>query len=453
MSIIDEVYISGGNFTWISASYEKNMTELANCWYNSSIECLPAYFTSGINFIYLKFEQPKYRTQTFGFEILIDRIEFDVDIVGHGDSNPTIKAEIGGSLVLQIELLDIETDLPIENATVLYEWTYGVGELTEVSPGTYQLSVGLPENLQGNFIFNLIISKEGTVYKTTQSSFLLVIGEPEFPTFIIWIIILISAAIISTLGIMSLRSYVILPRRRRREAELLSRTQKFKDIQNIQAIVAIHRDSGIPLYTKSYSILEKHKKEIFSGFIQAIITVGEEMVGKRRTNGALVDLAEEDGTRTILELDFKYFYCLICDRQDLRIIFILTERASDRMKKQISDLSLGALLELSEQIGNWDGAIHEFETKFPPIVNKYVELFYKEAFTINNAEFLAKIRKEGNLNSMETRILNVIYSIAKSKKEFQLDTIFELIHEKNENLVIDGIETLIKKQLIIPSTK
>ncbi|MFW9952513.1 MAG: hypothetical protein ACFFKA_20525, partial [Candidatus Thorarchaeota archaeon] len=452
-SIVDEIDISGGNFTWISAMYEKNLTEFASYWYNSSIELLPEYFSSGINFIYLRFEHSNYRTETFGFEILIDRIEFDVDMVGHADSNPTIKAKIGGSLKLQLQLNDIKTSQPIENATILYEWKYGVGELAEIAPGTYQLSLSLPENLQGNFIFNLIISKEGTVYKTTQSSCLLVIGEPEIPSFLIYIIILISALIIGALGIMSLRSYVILPRRRRREAELLSRTQRFKDVENIQAIVAIHKDSGIPLYTKSYSILEKHKKEIFSGFIQAIITVGEEMVGKRDQEGELVKIDEQDKTRSILELDFKYFYCLICDRQDLRIIFILTERASDRLKKLISDLSLGAMLELSEQIGNWDGAIHEFETQFPPIINNYIELYFKEPFMINNIENIVKVKKEGELNSIETRILNVVYSIAKSKKEFYLETIFELIHEKNKDIIIDGIETLINKQIIIPSTK
>jgi hypothetical protein len=38
---------------------------------------------------------------------------------------------------------------------------------------------------------------------------------------------------------------VILPRRRKKEAELLARTQKFKDIQNIQALVAIHKDTGL----------------------------------------------------------------------------------------------------------------------------------------------------------------------------------------------------------------
>jgi len=54
---------------------------------------------------------------------------------------------------------------------------------------------------------------------------------------------------------------------------------------------------------------------------------------------------------------------------------------------------------------------------------------------------------------METRILNVLYSIAKSKREFYLETIFEIIHEKNRDIVIDGIEALIKKQVIITSTK
>jgi hypothetical protein len=199
--------------------------------------------------------------------------------------------------------------------------------------------------------------------------------------------------------------------------------------------------------------LEKHKKELFSGFIQAIITVGEEMGGKRETDNDITKIDNEDGTRTILELDFKYFYCLICDRQDLRIIFLLNEKASDRLKKLISDLSLGIMFDLSQLLENWDGAIHEFESQLPPIIAKYVELHYKDAFKINDAEYIASIRKASELNSMETRILNVIYSIAKNKQEFHLETIFEVVHEKNQDLIIDAIETLINKQIIIPSNK
>ena len=327
--------------------------------------------------------------------------------------------------------------------------------VTETSPGTYSVFIDTTF-LDSTGTYRLIFEFSAPGYESQTHIYQFNIVNPPPPPGtnpLFYLIIIISIAVIAILGALSIRSYVILPRKRRKEADLLSRTQKFKDIENIQAIVAIHKDSGIPLYTKSYSILEKHKKEIFAGFIQAIITVGEEMVGKREEGKELVAIDEEDGTRRILELDFKYFYCLICDRQDLRIIFILTERASDRLKNQISDLSLGAMLELSEQIGNWDGAIHEFEEKFPPIVKNYIDLSYKEPFTVNSADFIARLRKEGSLSSMEIRILNVVYSIAKSKQEFKLETIFELIHEKNKDIVIDGIETLIQKKVIIPSSK
>ncbi|GAH09263.1 unnamed protein product, partial [marine sediment metagenome] len=69
------------------------------------------------------------------------------------------------------------------------------------------------------------------------------------------------------------------------------------------------------------------------------------------------------------------------------------------------------------------------------------------------AEYIARLRKESELNSMETRILNVVFSIAKNKKEFYLKTIFDVIHEKNQDLIIDAIETLLSKQIFIPANK
>ena len=52
---------------------------------------------------------------------------------------------------------------------------------------------------------------------------------------------------------------------------------------------------------------------------------------------------------------------------------------------------------------------------------------------------------------MEMRVLNVIYSIYKGKREFELYTIIELIYEENKDLVIDAIESLITRQIIIPN--
>lgn len=447
---VEKIFLDGGSVIFATGSYNQDFVQYANYWYNTSIIFDPLNFDLGINSVYIRFLHPNYTSSTFYFQILVNQIEMNVNTIDFQDSIETYSGE---SLVIRLNVTELVSANYIENTTVSYSWEFGLGNFDELGNGIYEIELVVPDNVQGSFKVSLIISTEDVLYKVKQSSFLVVVSQKELPDIIIWIVLIGLSILIGILGSLSLRSYVFLPRRRRREAELLARTQKFKDIQNIQAIVAIHKDSGIPLYTKSYSILEKHKKEIFSGFIQAIITVGGEMVGSKEEGGETTTLDKEDGSRTILELDFKYFYCLICDRQDLRIIFILTEKASDRLKTQISDLSLGAMLELSEQIGNWDGEIHEFEEKFPSIVNKYIELSYKESFTINNAEYIAKIRKESELNSMEIRILNVIYSIAKSKQEFHLETIFELIHEKNQNIVIDGIETLIKKQVIIPSTK
>ncbi|MHA1486729.1 MAG: hypothetical protein ACTSSC_06110, partial [Promethearchaeota archaeon] len=346
---VEKVFLDGGSAIIAIGSYNQDFIQTANYWYNTSVICDLANFDLGINSVYVRFLHPNYTASTFYFQILVNQIEMNVTTIDFQDS---IDSYAGESLVIRINLTELISANSIENTTISYSWEFGLGNFEEVGNGIYEMELDIPENIHGTFKVSLIISTENVLYKSTQSSFLLVIGEPEFPIFLMGIIIIISAAIITVLGILSLRSYVILPRRRKKEADLLSKTQRFKDIQNIQAIVAIHRYSGIPLYSKSYSILEKRKKELFSGFIQAIITVGEEMVGKRELDGDLTNLDDSDGSRTILELDFKYFYCLICDRQDLRMIFLLNEKASDRLKKLISDLSLGIMFDLSELIEN-----------------------------------------------------------------------------------------------------
>ncbi|MFX1496251.1 MAG: hypothetical protein ACFFBH_01870 [Promethearchaeota archaeon] len=272
------------------------------------------------------------------------------------------------------------------------------------------------------------------------------------PNILLLFILLAAVIIIGILAALSIRSYVILPRRRKKESELLARTQRFKDLSNIQAIVVINKMSGIPIFSKTYSILEKHKKELFSGFIQAITTIGEEIVGRELTEENSELKLKPTQKERLLELDFKYFYCLICDKEDIRIVFVLKEKASPRLKEQITHLALALTLHLSEIIERWDGSLDQFDDLVPPVLNDYIELYYKEPFIIGKTEHIAKLKKESELSSMETRIINVIYSIAKSKSEFYLDYIINSIHEENKDNVIDALESLIQKKLIIPKS-
>lgn len=274
----------------------------------------------------------------------------------------------------------------------------------------------------------------------------------EKPNYILWGILFASIGIGSIFAALSLRSYVILPRKRRKESELLAETQRFKDIRNIQAIVIIHKFSGIPIFSRSYSILEKHNKELFSGFIQAITTIGEEFAQRESVEPNMKESTKGYGTERIMELDFKYFYCLIADLEEVRTVLILKEKSSERLKSQLRQLLLALNLNLSEQLQSWDGSLEQFEVILPPILNEYFELYYKESFQLNirDAEFL-KMTKDKSLNKMEIRVLNVIISVAKSKKNIiNLDTILNLVHEENKDIIIKAIESLIAQKIIIP---
>jgi len=304
-------------------------------------------------------------------------------------------------------------------------------------------------NLNQSLLFNIIISPENFTYKTTQFSFIVIIGEPSegprLPNYLLWIIIVVLVSIISALGILSLRTYVIQPRRRKREAVLLSKTQRFKDLKNIQAIVIIHRLSGIPIFSKSYSILEKHKKELFSGFIQAITTIGEEFVGKK-----VAESEKKYGVEKMIELDFKQFYCLIADIEVIRTVFILKTKSSERLRSQISNLVLALNLKLSRELENWDGSLDDFEIIVPQIVNEYFELYYKESFKFSSDINLIKMKKEKKFTKMELRVINVIQSMSKDKVIVDINNIIELVHEENKDLIIEAIENLIKQKIIIP---
>ncbi|MFX0178768.1 MAG: hypothetical protein ACFE78_01185 [Candidatus Hodarchaeota archaeon] len=392
---------------------------------------------------------------------------------GYKYSNITLKINLGEETILQ--RLESESHIVLNaNSTIRFYYYADFDE--EGIPGAYvTVNISNPSyynvhdlldgyyeiefstvfiDTPGTYILEFEFSAPGYEEQRELYQFNIIYppSDNNGPNILLLIILFTATVIIGVLGALSLRSYVILPRKRKKESRLLARTQRFKDLSNIQAIVIINRMSGIPLFSQSYSILEKHKKELFSGFIQAITTIGEEIVGKNLNHEERESESKIQPKERILELDFKYFYCLVFDKEDIRIVFVLKEKASQRLKEQIMHLSLGLTLQLSEHIENWDGSLDQFEDLVPPIINDYIELYYKEPFIINTPISIAKIRKESELSTMETRILNVIHSIAKNKSEFQLDFIIESVHEHNKDKIIDALESLIQKKVIIPKT-
>ena len=92
-----------------------------------------------------------------------------------------------------------------------------------------------------------------------------------------------------------------------------------------------------------------------------------------------------------------------------------------------------------------------FEEMIPPIINEYIELYYKDAFKISKKINIIKLRKEKALSKMEIRALNVIQSYSERNDNLiNLNNIISLVSEENKDLIIEAIESLIKRKMIIP---
>ena len=446
-AVIEQINLSGGTITFINEQYEQGLVDCGNSWFNTSILISTSNFSLGINYAYIEFQQDNYTTTTFFFQILVNQIEFDVQTIDFQDS---IEVNTGEKIQIRINLTEFGTMDFIENATISYSWDFGLGNFEEIGDGIYELELVIPENIRGNYKITLIILKEGTVYKTTQYSFLLVVKEPEFPIIWIGIILAILAAIISVLGILSLRAYVFLPKKKKRDLELQQRIQLFKDVWNIQAFLVIHKKSGLPIYNKKISIFKNQDETIISGFIQAISIFSEALVDGDTLINKINDAHQDKYSKNVFELDFKYFYLLVCEYEAIRAILIIKERSSNRLRKQLYLLAVAIYAQFPEKLEHFMGSATAFKDGIDVLLNQFLFLYYYEPFSLtNNESYFNKIKNSGDLTTMETRIINVILLEFRSEKFFKLNTLVGFVHEENKDLVLDGIRSLIKRKIFV----
>ena len=401
----------------------------------------------------IKLEKAGFATVYKTITVIINRMAIKVNTMGFQDS---IEALIGELIILKINLTEPDTEIYVESATVFYEWEFGTGYFDYLGYGTYELELKLPENIKGNHKMDLTISKEDSIYMTTEYSFIITITEKvEIPSnTLVWFIVYGLLGIIGIFGIISLRTYVYLPRKRKKESELLARTQRYKDVMNIEAILISIRKSGLNVYSKNYFSLKKFQNELLSGFVQAITLISDEIIGEKNMEKFSIETPEHlKGIEKIINLDFKYFNFLICDFKDIRIIFILKEKASERLKTQTAELLSALDLKFSHQFKNWGGILNEFNQSLPPLLDEYLHLYYKEYFKLNTLKEINRIKREGDLSKIELRLFNVIRSMIKDKEKFYLKDSIDLIHEKKKELVIEALESLIERGIIVPSSQ
>ncbi|MEJ2277359.1 MAG: hypothetical protein P8Y70_06370 [Candidatus Lokiarchaeota archaeon] len=442
---VEKKYLSEGTITFINGAFEKNLTESPNTFFNSSINIQISNFNPGINSIQITFEQKGYESQVLQFRINVNKIKINVKPVNF---EGTIETLADKNVKLQLNLIEELTNRSIQNATVSYNWKYGIGSLNELSPGLYEATIKIPPNIKGTYEIIISISVDSE-YEIVTIPYYIVVSIPPTPNTILWaasIVLLVIAGVLSTIVV---RAFIYKPIVNKKKRKFQEKIQPFKDVRNIIGINAVHKNIGVTIYSKKYSFLKNQDETLFGGFIQAIMIFGEKV--SQIDEEKLLKKDKKSKDIKTLELDFKFFYILISDYEDLRIILILQKKPSERLKTQTGEVARRAYLETSDQLKQFTGVIKNYREAIDPIANELLKLDYKEPFVItDDISFFLNSKKTNKLSGMETRIINVLDVYMKEHDSIQLQDIFDLTTEKNIDIVIEAIQALINRRYLIP---
>lgn len=147
------------------------------------------------------------------------------------------------------------------------------------------------------------------------------------------------------------------------QSELISETQYFDDITNLQMIMAIHRQSGTCFATASYNDGEEIQENLVSGFLTAITSFGTEIgdaIGKNNIVSKGKSVVYGDFTITIL------------DGKELRLGIISTNTPGRIMKEKAIHLLEKYEREHSNDLSPFKGEMSLFED-FPQLVDKMLD--------------------------------------------------------------------------------
>ncbi|KKN20493.1 hypothetical protein LCGC14_0935040 [marine sediment metagenome] len=397
--------------------------------------------------LFFQLSHPGYETAFANVYVNVLPLEIDVETIA---LNGTLDVFAGGSSVIRILLTEESSGNTIDNANVTFSWRFRLfGELEYVGNGIYELILNIPESAEGAYTLNIIIITDDPELKNRNFPLNIYVlrGTPTNFLFIGIVIALLS--VVGVLATLSLRSYVIIPRKRKNEQIFQNTIQVFKDVKNIQAVMFIQKLSGVPFFNKDYTTFDSGDNSLLSGFIQAITIFGEKMI-----NGETSDQKRKHKaiySKHIIELNFKYFHLLICDYQSVRSLLILKEHSSDRLKRQFYLLSVEIDAKLGDKIEKFSGDLTGFETKINILLDKFLSLYYSEPFKlVDSASYMQYLKKSRELQSIDVRILNVIIARTKFEKEFTLNKIVEETNEKNIDLIYGSLLNLIGRNIIVP---
>ena len=134
--------------------------------------------------------------------------------------------------------------------------------------------------------------------------------------------ILIVVGIVIALGFIVHRGFIV-PKRRRRIELLKGLYQKLSDVENMQYVLILTKEGGVPCYSISLADVPIDES-LVSGFLSAISSFGEEIGAKIQEGGGGLE-----------ELSYRQFKIIISEGEFAKTALLLLKRPSDVLKEKL----------------------------------------------------------------------------------------------------------------------
>ena len=298
-----------------------------------------------------------------------------------------------GTHFISVKVSDEEGN-PIENLNILF--------LILDSDGTIVYNISAETNEKGIASASLEFSDVGDNYKlriqfTEEGIYAGSVLEQEniriVNEFIVFLdllpFIILGIAIISAVSYAYYRGYII-PKRRKRQEALKQLYQKLEDVENIQYILIITKDGGVPCFSKSLADVPIDES-LVSGFLSAISSFGAEIgskMKKEKTKGGLE------------EASYRQFKIILDEGAYVRTALQLKKRSSVQLKAKLKEFNAQFESKFKDRLKHFNGQVFK-EMVVMKIVEEVFEadLLYPHQVVENKVEPYIKSVSKKDLRS------------------------------------------------------
>jgi hypothetical protein len=229
-----------------------------------------------------------FESQTFSFMMTVEAIPI---VIAPGyELNMTRSASEYGHMDIELRLIANDTQDSIVEADVEYHISdfideqniLSIGQIPAVN-GQFNARIEMPR--AGGYVLNITISK--TNYRTLTLTILLNVGSdvPAAMLYYAWVFLPGGVPLIALVTAGALGRRAFKKKTTQRKLELMAYESRFDDANNIIGFFVIHRNTGLPVYSKVFK--GGLEEALVSGFISAISLFRSEFKEEERLWTAL----------------------------------------------------------------------------------------------------------------------------------------------------------------------